>query len=68
MRDSWEWGKTRRRRDRVNTTGSFSSTIQSRNEAKGWEDTFVLEEFTGDHRRHEHTLVNLEFGLPQVVQ
>ena len=49
-------------------TESFSSLMQSRNEAKGREDTFVFEEFTGDHRRHEHTLVNLEFCLPQVVQ
>ena len=59
-------GKTRK--DRVDMTETFSSPMQSRNEAKGREDTFVFEEFTGDHRRHEHTLVNLEFGLPQVVQ
>ena len=67
MRDSWVWGE-KRRRERVNTAGSLSSSCGRGMRQRSWGDTFVLEEFTGDHRGHEDTLVNLEFGLSQVVQ
>ena len=67
MRDSWVWGEEGEGTELTMQEACLLPCGRGMRQ-RSWGDTFVLEEFTGDHRGHEHTLVNLEFGLPQVVQ